>query len=77
MRYYVIRVERNKETGGENRQTYAFDTLDSAKVQFHEIMAADINSTTLNYALCVILNEHGGTEMKELWELAEEPESEE
>jgi len=67
MRYYVVRVEYNTQAQAENRQIYGFDTLDEARKKFHEIMREDINSELLNRALCVIINEHCGTEQKETW----------
>lgn len=71
MKFYEIEIQIDKD-GKESKGMYSYDTRDKAIAVFHQKMASGMQSTALNAVLNVVLNEHGGTEVKEYWERTEE-----
>ena len=77
--YYEIEIQTDNE-GKDSKGIYSYETRDEALKVFHQKMASGITaglSGTLSKVLNMIINEHGGTEVKEFWQapVQSEPES--
>ena len=59
MRYLVVRYEYNSEQQAENRQVYAYDTINEATKQFHSILYQDMNTPSVQKAMVCIVTEYG------------------
>ncbi len=68
MRYYVVEILSIKDGGEDRPQPYAFDDIDSAKKQYHAILAQDIKGEVVQWVLVMLVNEHGKVEMMERWD---------
>lgn len=66
MRYFVISIQRQGEV--TPCSIAAFDTRDAAASNYHSILASNYISETLDGFCVMLINEHGGTEMREYWE---------
>lgn len=76
--YYEIEIQTDKE-GKDSKGIYSYETRDEALKVFHQKMASGITaglSGTLSKVLNMIINEHGGTEVKEFWQAPVQPEPE-
>lgn len=73
--YYEIEIQVTKE-GTESKGIYSYDNKDSAVATFHQKMASGMKNTNLKSVLNMVVNEHGGTEVKEFWLAPVEPEPE-
>lgn len=73
--YYEIEIQVNKE-GEESKGMYSYDSKDKAVAVFHQKMASGMQNTNLKSVLNMVINEHGGTEVKEFWLAPVEPEPE-
>ena len=67
MRYYVFEIIKIKNGGEDRPQPYAFDSLDSARKQYHAILAQDIEGEVVEWVLVMIVNELGKVEAVERW----------
>ena len=72
--YYVIRVKYLKDGTEKRSELMAYETKQQALSKFHTNMGTDMADETLNGSMCVVLNNHGGTEESDYWETLE-PES--
>lgn len=76
-KFYEIEIQIDKD-GKESKGMYSYEddnpkvARDKAVAVFHQKMASGMQATALKSVLNVVLNEHGGTEVKEHWERAEE-----
>lgn len=68
---FEIEVQIDKD-GKESKGMYSYDSKDKAVAVFHQKMASGMQSTGLKAVLNMVINEHGGTEVKEYWERTEE-----
>lgn len=76
MRYYLLTVQHNKAADAENRSVpRAFDDRHSAVAAYHAQIASDMNNTTLDWSINMLINSSMGVEMSEKW-TAEEPAAE-
>lgn len=76
--YYEIEIQANNE-GKESKGIYSYESRDEALTIFHQKMASGITAGlagNLSKVLNMIINEHGGTEVREYWEASVEPEPE-
>ena len=64
--YYVVSIQTVGET--HPCSIFAFNSYEEASSNYHSTLASNYVSTTLDAFSVVLLNEHGGTEMKEFWE---------
>ena len=74
MKYYVIKLLTNQQ--GQDASTISvFDTHDKALVAYHNALASYHNAADVYYAVVMIVNEYGNTEIKEIVDhtLAPEP----
>lgn len=76
MNYYEIEIQVNKE-GTESKGMYSYDSKDKAVAVFHQKMASGMNNENLATVLNMVINEHGGTEVREYFERQVNEESEE
>lgn len=66
MRYYVFSVQHNWQADAENRVApKAYDSKNDAMAEFHRQLAQDINNTTVDWSLAMIINSDGGIEDSE------------
>lgn len=70
--FYEIEIQVSKE-GEESKGMYSYEDRDSAVATFHQKMASGMKNPNLKSVLNMVINEHGGTEVREYWEKAEEP----
>lgn len=69
MRYYVIAIQHNKEAQAENRTVpKAYDTRNEAIREFHRQLSTDMNNSTLDWSLCMVVNSEQGIEASERWD---------
>lgn len=79
MKFYEIEIQVDKD-GKESKGMYTYEdenpkvARDKAVAVYHQKMASGMQAGTLKSVLNVVLNEHGGTEVRERWEKYEEPE---
>lgn len=76
--YYEIEIQTPVE-GQESKGIYSYESKDQAIVVFHQKMASGITAGlagNLSKVLNMVINEHGGTEVREFWEVPVEPEPE-
>ena len=59
--YFVLEI--TTVNGQTAKAVWEHETLDAAKSQFHSIMAAAYANTNLTYALCMIINDKGFSEV--------------
>lgn len=74
--YYEIEIQVSKE-GEESKGMYSYDSKDKAVAVFHQKMASGMQNQNLKSVLNMVINEHGGTEIREYWIAPVEPEPEE
>lgn len=72
--FYVVRVKYLKDGTEKRSELMAYETRTQALAKFHQNLATDLVDDTLKGSMCVVLNEHGGTEEKEYWEAPAEVE---
>ena len=75
MMYYEIEIQVNK-AGEESKGMYSYDSKDKAVAVFHQKMASGMQNANLKSVLNMVINEHGGTEVREFWMAPVEPEPE-
>lgn len=73
MRYYVHRVEYNKEAQAENLVIRGYNDYDSALAAFHEYMRDDINNSNISRGNVMITNQNGAILKNEYWEEVQTP----
>lgn len=76
--YYEIEIQTNNE-GQESKGMYSYESRDQAISVFHQKMASGMTAGlagNLKKVLNMVINEHGGTEIKEFWVAPVEPEPE-
>lgn len=77
--FYEIEIQVDKD-GKESKGMYSYEddnpkvARDKAVAVFHQKMASGMQSPVLKAVLNMVINEHGGTEVKERWDKYEEPE---
>jgi inosine-uridine nucleoside N-ribohydrolase len=77
--FYEIEIQVDNE-GKESKGMYSYSdenqkvARDKAVAVFHQKMASGMQSKTLKSVLNMVINEHGGTEVKENWQAPEEDE---
>ena len=65
MKYYVVKLLTN--TAGQDGSTISvFDDHDKALVHYHQTLASYHNAKDVLYAVVMIVNEIGNTEIKEI-----------
>lgn len=65
MKYYVVKLLTN--TAGQDGSTIVvYDDHDSALVHYHQTLASFHNAEDVLYAVVMIVNEIGNTEIKEI-----------
>lgn len=64
--YYEIEIQVSKE-GEESKGMYSYDSKDKAVAVFHQKMASGMQNQDLKSVLNMVINEHGGTEIREYW----------
>ena len=65
MKYYVVKLLTN--TAGQDSSTISvFDSHDKALVHYHQTLASYHNAQDVLYAVVMIVNEIGNTEIKEI-----------
>lgn len=68
MRYYLFTVQHNKIADAENRSIpRAFDDRHAAVAAYHAQIASDMNNTTLDWSINMLINSSMGVEMSEKW----------
>ncbi len=73
-RYYLIKIFYNKIAQAEDRpQPTAYNSLDEARKALNQYMGQSILGETCGWVLAMIINQHGGTEMRDYWEAYVEP----
>jgi hypothetical protein len=71
-KFYEIEIQVDKD-GKESKGIYTYEddnpivARDKAVAVFHQKMASGMQSTALKSVLNMVVNEHGGTEVKEYW----------
>lgn len=66
MRFYVVGVQHNAETGTENRGVpKAYDRLNEAKQEFHRALSVDMKNPTLDWSFWMVINDAMGVEKME------------
>lgn len=73
--YYVVRVKYLKDGTEKRSELMAYETKNQAMSKFHQNLGTDMADDTLKGSMCTVINEHGGQEDKEFWEI-ESPEPE-
>ena len=66
MTYYVISIQ--KTDSGNAQSIFAYDSRDEALSAYHSTLASNYVSSVLNGFCVILMNEHGGTELKEYWD---------
>lgn len=65
MKYYVVKLLTN--TAGQDAPSVdVYATIEQAKVAYHNTLASYINAEDVRYAVVMIVNEYGNTEIKEI-----------
>lgn len=62
-KFYVVEV--TTVSGQTAQALWAHDTIESAKSQYHQILASAYANSNLSYALVMLINDHGFTEVME------------
>lgn len=63
MRYFVVEI--STANGATAKAVTEKATLDEAKMLFHQIMASAYANDNVTYALCMIINDKGFSEVME------------
>lgn len=71
--FYEIEIQVDKE-GKESKGMYSYEDRDKAVAVFHQKMASGMQNENLVSVLNMVINAHGGTEVREYFERAVEPE---
>lgn len=67
--FYVVRVKYLKDGTEKRSELMAYETRNQAMSKFHQNLGADMADDTLKGSMCTVINEHGGQEDKEYWEI--------
>lgn len=73
MKYYLVKLLTNNK-GQDGSSLAKYDTLESARVSYHNTLAAFHNATDVLYAVVQILNEQGTSITLEIVDHRPEPE---
>jgi hypothetical protein len=73
--FYEIEIQVSKD-GAESKGMYSYDSRDKAVAVYHQKMASGMQNANLATVLNMVINEHGGTEVREFWMAPVEPEPE-
>ena len=74
MKYYVVKLLTN--TAGQDAPSVdVFATHDAALVSYHQTLAAYHNAEDVLYAVVMIVNKYGNTEIKEIVDHTPAPET--
>lgn len=65
MKYYVVKLLTNT-AGQDGSSISVFDAHDAALVHYHQTLASYHNAQDVLYAVVMIVNEYGNTEIKEI-----------
>lgn len=78
MKFYVVRVKKQKNGVYKKSELMDYDTQQQALAKFYTNIGADMNDDTLQGSMCAVLNEMGNPIVPAVsWEREEEPVSEE
>lgn len=72
MKYFVVSIQKVGETAPTS--IFAYNSEKEAYSAYHATLASNYISDVLDGFSVAILNEHGGTEIKEYWEETINPE---
>ena len=77
MKFYSINIQQ--PTGAEEtvQTIFVYNTKEEALSVYHQNLAYNYTVGTLDAFSCMVINEHGGTEIKEYWEKPEPTPNEE
>lgn len=73
-RFFVLEI--TTVNGSTSKAVWEQPTLDTAKMQFHQIMASAYANENCTYALCMIINDRGFCEVMERKPTYTEPDEE-
>lgn len=74
-KYFVDWCSHNKESDAWNyKQTKMFDSIDTAKKEFHNILATYIEYGKLDFVTAVLYDCYGRMVMSECWDVRVAPE---
>lgn len=62
-KFYVVEV--TTVSGQTAKALWEHDTIESAKSQYHQILASAYSNSNLSYALVMLVNSYGFTEVME------------
>ena len=65
MKYYVVKLLTNS-AGQDGSSITVFDNHNDALVNYHNTLASFHNAEDVLYAVVMIVNEYGNTEIKEI-----------
>ena len=68
-KFFVISIQTTEETTSQS--IFAYDTKEEALSAYHSTLASDYIATALIAFCAMVVNEHGGTEVREYWEKPE------
>ncbi len=75
MKYYLIKLLTNTQ-GQDGSSIAVFDTLDKAKISYHQTIATYINAEDVLHAVVKILDYNGNVVMSDFVDHTPEPEPE-
>ena len=67
MKYYVVSIQ-NFKAGSYAQSIFAYDTREEALSVYHSTLASNYVSDALSGFCVMVINGHGGTEVREYWE---------
>lgn len=72
MKFFVVRVKFLKDGTLKKSELMEYDSKVRAVAKFHSNVGTDMDDDSLAGGMCVVLNEHGGSEEKVYWTAEEE-----
>ena len=67
MKYFVVSIQE-VEDGTTAQSIFAYDNKDQAFSVYHQTLASNYAASSLQAFCTLIINEHGGTEVREFWD---------
>lgn len=67
MKYFVISIQ-NLKSGSTAQSIFAYDTREEALSVYHSTLASNYISESLSGFCTMVINSHGGTEVREFWD---------
>lgn len=74
MKFYVVKLLTNTQ-GQDGSTITVFDNHDKALIHYHQTLANYYNAEDVRYAVVMIVNEYGNTEIKEIVDHTPAPET--